>query len=132
LTCNDINAETYYVTLDPTKFNQFTYTGLSNCNAGARWVLNIGGTGSVTLSGGSFPAGAAQTVYNILGSGRTINVQTEVDGSIIAPFNTVNQPGGVIVGKLIAQDVTVALQVNKDQCFFPSGDDDSSSLLPSK
>jgi len=132
LTCNDINADAYYVTLDPTKFNQYTYTAIFNCNSEASWVINIGGTGPVTLSGGSFPATPGSTVYNILGSGRTINVETQVDGSILAPFNTVNQPQGVIIGKLIARDVTVALQVNKDQCFYPGGDDDSSSLLPSK
>jgi len=104
ITCNSAIASTYFLTLTPSEMTSYTWTSLSNCNAGARWIINIVGTTDVTFSGGSFPANAEQVIYNIQGSGRTINVgATQVEGSIVAPFNNVNQPNGVILGKVIAK-----------------------------
>jgi len=119
LTCQDENAEDYYVTLTPDQMSQYTWISVDQCNDQARWYINIAGTADVTFTGGSFPAPAAAVVYNVLGSGRTINVQNiQLDGTLLAPNNYVNEPSGVIVGKVIAADVEMSLQVNKAQCYF--------------
>jgi len=121
LTCRDPTALQYFVSITPAQMSQYTWISMSQCNNNARWVLNIGGTGDVTITAGSFPANAAAVTWNILGSGRTVHIEnTLVDGTILAPHNFVSEPSGVIVGKLIAADVIMSLQVNKNQCFFPS------------
>jgi len=74
----------------------------------------------MTITGGSFPASAPSVVWNFIGSGRTLNIQnTQVDGSVLAPNGNVNQPSGVVLGKVIANNVVASLQVNKAQCFTP-------------
>jgi len=101
--------------------SQYTWISLTGCNDNARWYINVAGTGDVTFTGGSFPAPAAAVTYNILGSGRTVNVQNiQLDGTILAPNNIVNEPSGVVVGKVITADFAMSLQVNKAQCFYPS------------
>jgi choice-of-anchor A domain-containing protein len=121
LTCQDQNALEYFVTLTASQMTQYTWISMSQCNSNARWVINVPGTDDVHITSGSFPATAAAVTYNILNSGRTINIQnTQVDGSILAPNNFVNQPSGVIVGKVCASSVIMSLQVNKQQCFFAS------------
>jgi len=62
-------------------------------------------------------------VYNVLGSGRTINVQNVyLQGHLVAPYNTLNQPSGNIVGKVIAGNIPATLNINRSgsQCFVPS------------
>jgi len=119
VTCNSDTDVAYYLSLTPAEMTQYTWTSLSNCNTAAEWVINIVGSGDVTFSGGSFPAPANQVIYNIAGTGRTINVgPTQVEGSIVAPFNNVNQPNGVVIGKVIANNI-VSLQINKAQCYIP-------------
>jgi len=58
-------------------------------------------------------------VYNVLGSGRYIIVETEVTGNLLAPDNILYQSGGVIDGKLVIGEVALALQVNKPDCPNP-------------
>jgi len=119
VTCNSATSRIYYLTLTPAQMSQFTYTVLNGCNSNARWVINIGGSGPVTFTGASFPANPASVTYNVLGSGRTITVRDiNLGGNLIAPYNTVNQPSGVIVGKVIAGDITMSLQENRAQCFY--------------
>jgi choice-of-anchor A domain-containing protein/fibro-slime domain-containing protein len=114
LTCNDVNAEVYFVTLTSSVMNSYTYTSVDNCNFQADWVINIIGTDDVTITGDSFPAVCGGVVYNIQGSGRTITVtDTSVCGHILAPQNTLYQKDGVIVGKVVAGDISFALQINK-------------------
>jgi fibro-slime domain-containing protein/choice-of-anchor A domain-containing protein len=114
LTCSDDTLDTYYITLTSTDLTSTTYTTVSNCNFQASWVLNIAGTDDITLTGGSFPAIPGGVVYNVLGSGRTITVTgTQVNGHLLAPNNILYQTGGVIVGKVVAGDITFALQINK-------------------
>jgi choice-of-anchor A domain-containing protein len=121
LTCNSAVDATYYVTLTPDQMTQYTWISLSGCNVNARWVINVAGTADVTFTSGSFPATEGAVIYNVLGSGRKINVQwTQLDGSILAPQNILNQTGGVIRGKVVVADVIASLQMNKNQCFFPS------------
>jgi len=114
LTCSDSTLDTYYVTLTSSDLTSSTYTTVSNCNFQASWVINIAGTDDITLTGGSFPAIPGGVVYNVLGSGRTITVTgTQVNGHLLAPNNILYQTGGVIVGKVVAGDITFALQINK-------------------
>jgi len=121
VTCNDAAAGNYFMNLDAAEMTEYTWISLTNCNSQARWIINIGGTGDVTFSGGSFPAGPNQVTWNIQGSGRNINVGgTQVEGNILAPFNNINQPTGLIIGKVVANNI-ISLQINKAQCFQSTG-----------
>jgi len=121
ITCNSPSETQYVVSLTAAEMSQYTWISLNQCNPNARWVINLRGTGDLTITGGSFPASSAASVlYNFVGSGRTLNIlNTQLEGSILAPNNKVNEPSGVILGKVIAADITASLQVNKARCFFP-------------
>jgi len=102
LDCQDPSSsvKTYFLDLSPAEMSQYTWISMSNCNANARWIINIVGTSDVTFTAGTFPAAANAVVYNVIGSGRTVNVQNiYLQGHLVAPFNTLNQPNGNIVGK---------------------------------
>jgi len=118
LTCNDVTATSYTFSLTSSQMSQYTYIApFTNCNSDASWTINIRGTDSVTLTGGSFPADCGQVVYNVIGSGRTITVTgTSLCGHLLAPDNILNQSGGVIVGHVIAGDIPASLQINKNPC----------------
>jgi choice-of-anchor A domain-containing protein len=129
LTCFDVLATNYHMTLTAAQISEYTWVSTTNCNTNAKWVINVVGNDDVTFSGGSFPYAANQVVWNIQGRGRNINIQwTQVQGSILAPFNNINQPSGVVIGKVIANNIN-SLQINKVPCFTPangnSNDDDS-------
>jgi choice-of-anchor A domain-containing protein len=120
ITCNDPDALVYYISINPSQFSSFTYTVAESCNSDAKWVINIGGTSDFTISGASFPASANAVVYNVLGSGRTITVEnTQVQGSVFAPYNTLYQPSGDIYGRVVAADISMSLQINQNQCYAP-------------
>jgi len=121
LYCAESTATQYVFTITPEQMTQYTYTLVENCNFQASWVINVAGTADVNITGGSFPAIPGGVVYNILGSGRTITViDTQVNGAILSPDNTLYQPGGVIVGKVVVGDVSMSLQINKeDTCPTP-------------
>jgi choice-of-anchor A domain-containing protein len=120
ITCNDIMATKYFMTLTPTQMNSYTWVSTTNCNSDANWIINVVGTDDVNFSGGSFPYSSNQVVWNIQGSGRNINVGwTQVQGSILAPNNNINQPSGVIVGSVVANNIN-SLQINKVPCFTPA------------
>jgi len=100
---------------------QFTYITVDNCNFQASWVVNVRGTENVNFRGDSFPAIAAGVVFNVIGSGRVIDVTgVAVTGHILAPNNILHQTGGVIIGKVVVADVTFALQINKHSCPNPA------------
>jgi len=114
LTCQDATADVYFVTLTSDVMSTYTYTSVDNCNFQAYWVINIAGNDDVSIGGASFPAICGGVVYNVLGSGRTVTItETSVCGHVLAPDNIVYQPGGVIVGKVVAGDITMSLQINK-------------------
>jgi choice-of-anchor A domain-containing protein len=122
--CSNANANKYYITLTSSELSSSTYTQMNNCNNNAQWVVNIAGTDSVTFSGGSFFTGASQVVFNVLGSGRTINVGGyQFDGSLLAPNNVLSQTGGVIIGKVVVAQVTSTVQMNKYVCYDGSYQD---------
>lgn len=105
----------YYVSISPADFNAASWWSASNTNVEAEFVITITGTEDITFSGGEFPGIPERVVWNIPGE-RTIFVQTEVVGSILAPQATVQQTGGVIKGFVVAQNVAHLLQVNKLTC----------------
>jgi len=120
LTCSDNTDTEYVVSLTPDIMATYTYITTSNCNFQANWVVNIRGTSDVSFNGDSFPAAPGGIVYNIIGCGRTIEVSgTAVTGSILAPCSTLHQTGGVIIGKVVAGDITFSLQINKIDCPNP-------------
>jgi len=115
ITCNDASATAYYVSLTSAEFGSFTYTTLGNCNYQAQWYINIRGTDDVSISGDSFPSVPGGTVYNVVGCGRTITVHdTQLSGSFLAPCSTLNQPNGVINGKVVAGNIAASLQINRE------------------
>jgi len=114
LTCSDATVGRYVVSITPEEMAQYTYTVTENCNFQASWVINVRGEGDIAIRGGSFPGVPGGIVYNIVGCERTVDVtETEVSGHLLAPCSTLHQTGGVIVGKVVAQDITFALQINK-------------------
>jgi choice-of-anchor A domain-containing protein len=123
ISCNNANSNTYYLTTNPAELSSFSWVvGTSNCNVNARWIINIEGTGDVTFSGGSFPMSASAVVYNVIGSGRNINLGGyQLNGNLVAPYNNVNQQSGVVYGKVIAGSISASNQFNKATCFFPTG-----------
>jgi len=122
ITCNDANADAYYVTITASQFSQFTYTTLDNCNFQATWTINVPGTDNVEITGGSFPAIPGGVVYNVLGCGRVIYIHdTALSGSLLSPCNTLNQTNGVITGKVVVGDVAMSLQINaQNSCPEPT------------
>jgi len=114
ITCQDASATNYAVTLTDVEMNQFTYYVLNNCNFQAYWTVNVIGTGDVTFTGDSFPAVPGAVVYNVQNC-RTINVYgTAVNGHLLSTCSTLNQTGGVILGKVVVGDVIASLQINKE------------------
>jgi len=120
LNCRSLNTQTYFVTVQASDLDDATYYITNNCNFQAEWVINVAGTADVTLHGGQFPAPSGGLVYNVLGSGRTINSATGVLGHILAPHNILNQASGVIEGKVVVADVTFSTQINHADCVDPS------------
>jgi len=121
ITCNNANSLTYYVTISPAEMSQYTYVVLDSCNANARWVVNVPTTDNVLLTGVSIPAPPEAVVYNIQGSGRTITINgIYVEGSILAPYNTLYQNGGIVKGRVIVGDITKSLNFDKAGCFTPT------------
>jgi len=119
--CWDGTATRYYASLTPAMFVDITYYVLDNCNVQAEWILNIRGDGDLTILGDEFPTPASATVYNFIGSGRTwIIPGNTISGTILAPGNDILQEtGGLVIGKIIAGNVTQVHQVNIVRCPKP-------------
>jgi choice-of-anchor A domain-containing protein len=113
LTCQNPNAKTYYVTVDGSTISSINDWQPVGCGGNSEWIVNVVGTTDVTFSGNNFPSDGV--VYNIVGA-RTINVQTSVAGSILAPAAILNQTGGTIYGKVVVASVASALQINIADC----------------
>jgi len=119
ITCDSPDDDRHTVNINPSDLALITYYFTDNCNAQAQWVLNILGTSDVTLTGDNFPANPGSIVINFLGFGRTMNINNSIWGSILAPSNYINQPSGVIIGKIIAGNVPRVKQVNIVHCPTP-------------
>jgi len=117
-TCNSASDSVYYVSMTGAQSTSFSYFGqMENCNPDAQWVINVRGNDDVSITGASFPANCEGVTYNVIGS-RTVHVHdTSVCGHILATESTLDQPTGVIVGKVVAGTVTASRQINKqNQC----------------
>jgi len=118
VTCNSATDMKYYLSVTGAELSSVTGVSLVNCNADAFWVVNVVGTDDVSFNGGSFGPGAPQVIFNVVGSGRTINVGAyQFDGSLLAPNNILHQTGGVIIGKTVVASVTSSIQFNKYVCY---------------
>jgi len=122
LQCLSNSASRYSVTVSPSLLNEAQVFELDNCNPNAQWVMNIDTNDDVDFHGNNFPSDFPQNViYNILGSGRTINIETSVQGNILAPQNDINQSTGTIYGKVVCSNANI-VQVNKPNCPNPPDD----------
>jgi choice-of-anchor A domain-containing protein len=115
LTCS-ASSDAYHVKIPASDFNKVDWITLIGCKFSARWIVDVTGNEDVTIKGQPFPAIVERVVYNILGTGRTINGQTGVAGHILSPQNAYNQPQGVTYGKVIVGNVIEARQNNKPNC----------------
>jgi len=119
ITCNSDAPDTYYVTIQANQMNTYTWVSLDNCNPNARWVVNIPGTDEVVFAGATLPGVSGQIIYNIPGVGRSIRVDTSVVGTILAPRGIFSDAQSLVVGKVIAGDILISHQTNRNACFFP-------------
>jgi len=113
ITCSDSTASDYRITLTASQLLTFTYITVTSCNFQANWWITISGTDNVEITAGSFPAVTGAITYIVPGS-RTIYIHdTELDGHLLAPSATLNQPNGVIKGKVVVGNVISSKQINK-------------------
>jgi len=100
--CLNNEDDMHVASVYPNQFAQSTYFTLENCNFQAKWVINIRGFEDVVSTGDNFPANPGAVVFNFVGTGRLLTIQNSWWGAILAPFNSVKNLGGVVVGKIIA------------------------------
>jgi choice-of-anchor A domain-containing protein len=117
LKCADSSAKWYYVNLPAETMSVLNWYQLENCNLAAYWIVNIIGTGDVVFKGDRFPSVVERLVYNVVGTGRTINVQTGLFGNLLAPNNILVQKSGVTQGLVVVGNVQYLLQANKPNCI---------------
>jgi len=132
LTCSDANAAAYSVHIDGGDLSGVTsWVVDASCGTDSQIVFNIGGLGSVTFHGDNIYYKQERVLYNVLGSGRTIEIQTEVRGSILAPNNVYHQAGmGVVKGLVIAGDMTQVHQINRVHCVHPAPPPHDNGVCP--
>jgi len=117
ITCDDHTNILNHVAVDGGILSTTNFYLLKNCLFTAGWVIDVTGTGPVTIQGSPFPGVVERVVYNILGSGRIITGNTGVGGNILAPQNSYVQYTGVTYGRVIVGDVIFARQNNKPNCI---------------
>jgi choice-of-anchor A domain-containing protein len=126
--CTDDMATSYFMSLIPSEMSKIysVSVDMDSCNSKARWYVNVRGTTDVTFSANQdLPVNAAGIVYNVIGNNRKVNIKTGVRGHMIAPGNNIVQTNGVIVGKLVANNIQMSLQINKNQCYVPTAPESS-------
>jgi len=105
----------YIVTVDADMVSSTTWWSLNNCADGV-WIINIGGTDDVSFTGGDFPGISERVVFNVLGSGRTINVASGVAGNLLGPNHYFSQTGGVTHGLVIVGDILACISTTEPNC----------------
>jgi len=115
LSCNSGSNTRNVFTISGSDLSAATSFQLSNCMANSQWVINVVGSDDVTFSGDAFPALAGNVIFNIQGSGRTINANTGVNGAILAPSNSLAMDGGVVHGKVVVASAQI-VQINLVDC----------------
>jgi choice-of-anchor A domain-containing protein len=120
ITC-DSNADLiHHISVADTVFSNVNWYILLNCNFGARWIVDITGTGKVTIKGAPFPGVIERVVFNIFGTTdplRTIEVSTGVGANILAPNCNFVSHQGVTRGLLIIGNVEHIIQANRPDCI---------------
>jgi len=117
LHCHDSTAKWYYVNIPAETMSVLNWYQLDSCNLAAYWIVNIVGTGNVLFKGDRWPSVVERLVYNVIGSGRTINVETGLFGNLLAPNNILVQKTGVTQGLVVVGNVQYLLQANKPNCI---------------
>jgi len=97
--------------------SQVNWYSTSGCRFTARWIIDVAGTGDVTIKGAAFPGIVERVVYNVLGTRRTIIGETGIAGHILSPQNNFELNVGVTYGKVIVGNVTYSNQNNKPNCI---------------
>jgi len=116
IVCDNLNDTLYHFTVDAATFNAMNWFTTTNCRFAAAWIMDIVGSGDITIKGSAFPGIVERMVYNSPQS-RTITGSTGVTGNILAPTSSYGQTFGVTYGKVIVGNVTVANQNNKPNCI---------------
>eukprot|EP01114_Cavostelium_apophysatum_P005234 TRINITY_DN15_c0_g1_i4.p1 TRINITY_DN15_c0_g1~~TRINITY_DN15_c0_g1_i4.p1 ORF type:complete len:1108 (+),score=287.35 TRINITY_DN15_c0_g1_i4:71-3394(+) len=117
LTCDSNVDKVHYLSLLPSEMSQYTWVSITNCNANAQWIINVRGSADVNLNGAYWGLDPSAVIFNVVGAGRTVNVfNVLVPGTILAPFNTLNQPSGQIDGRVIVADVVTSLNILTPGC----------------
>jgi choice-of-anchor A domain-containing protein len=113
-----LNHGTWILNINVAQFNTinaYSYDTPLSAAGGGLTIVVSGTTGfTASFNGGQLPDQFKYVVYSFNGAS-TITVNTGVFGSILAPSATVNQVGGVIWGKVVANNIR-ALQINKAIC----------------
>jgi hypothetical protein len=116
LTCNSKTDTFYHVQISEETMAQINWYHLSNCNFFANWVIDVTGSGNVTIKGSGLPAIVERLIYNIPGTGRYISIIGSMDGNLLAPHNHFYMPGGVSRGFIVVGNVINSRQNNKPNC----------------
>jgi choice-of-anchor A domain-containing protein len=77
ITCSGA-ADLYHLTVSGSDFSGVNWYSTVGCKFSARWVIDITGTGSVSFQGQPFPGIVERVIYNVVGSGRTLLLTTEL------------------------------------------------------
>jgi len=116
VTCNNKDDVLYHIAVDDVTISKVNWYSFQNCNFYARWIIDITGTGDVSIQGASIPGIVERVVYNILGSGRDINVVNSLYGNLLSPNNNLHLPSGVTTGNIVVGNVSSAIQHNRPFC----------------
>lgn len=115
-----LNHGTYILNIDAASFNTinaYSFDTAVPTNNGGLTIVVKGNAGfTASFNGGQVPAGIFTYVNYSFYKASTITVNTGVYGSILAPTSTVNQVGGVIWGKVVANNIN-CLQINRPICL---------------
>jgi len=114
--CDSPIETLYYVQIDGNDLSVSNWWSLSNCNMAAFFVITVTGTGDVVFKGGMFPSVTERVIFNVPGNGRTVHVETGLQGNLLAPGSTFEQANGVTLGLVIVYTVNSFVQANKPNC----------------
>lgn len=118
ISCSDSLA-TYIISLSSNTFNDVTsYSIDANCNLDAYFVFNIRADTDNVVFDGTPISGVNNAIYHILGSGHTLDIRTDVYGSILSVGGDVNQASGTtIFGWLISDQCRALTQIDRPLCY---------------
>jgi choice-of-anchor A domain-containing protein len=116
--CTSSVETLYYVQIDAASLSASNWWSLEQCNMAAFFVITVTGTGDVTFKGGAFPSVTEKVIFNVPGTGRTVDVETGLQGNLLAPGCSFKQTNGVTLGLVIVYTVLSFVQANKPNCLL--------------